>query len=562
MKSHFVSLSKALFVLAASTALALSPRANAQYSPPMEPVYQLTNGELDVFGQAVVELLQSRGVTHFAADLSGGSNDWMSVVTTNLSRDDASRISTFAKGANYNQTRLGKDAQAMLDRADSLHLKFSDGAVNYEIIPPKHVGWIYLSNFGSSNALVLPYVNQLEIHLTRAPETHPPDAGDFVILIRGVQKFPTGWRINEGVQWSGFPTNVADARTLWELAMLNKMTSYQPITSDDDPSLMTLGQSLVHFIQERDTTAYEKELLMNSDTLWAMIQKSGRPGPSRKEVDEEVASQDKEQVTVARKMIKLMSDNGIDLTSAAIRIESASIGHCQSEGGAGTVDNLMGSDFQLKLSVQTAARASNGVSLAGEYVIGAQQIQKFGDDWKVSEGLHWEKLPDWVVDSNTVANIQFENYVSKYRSLPPGTAAPEIHFTSLDGGKAMKLSDLRGKVVVLDFWATWCGPCQEPMAELQKLRDAHPEWKDRVAIVPVSIDDTMKIVRNHVNQHGWTNTFNVWAGDGGWHSATAQAFRVTAVPTSYVLDTEGKVVWSGFPMGDNIPNEVDAQLKN
>jgi thiol-disulfide isomerase/thioredoxin len=255
-----------------------------------------------------------------------------------------------------------------------------------------------------------------------------------------------------------------------------------------------------------------------------------------------------------------MEDAGIDLKNADIQIKQASVERAQSQGAPGSVVGLLGEQFQLTLAVKTEGKSKNGTPLSGDYILAANEIMRFPDDWRVMENVHWQLLPAGVLDAKAAAGLELENYVAENHTLPLGTTVPEIEFTTLAGEKKMKLSDLRGKVVVLDFWSTDCGPCQEPMAKLQTLRQTHPDWQDKVALVPLSIDDTLKIVRDHVNQRGWTNTFNVWAGDGDFHSQPASAFRVDRVPTSYIIDAQGRIIRAGHPVGMDIGNEVDALL--
>ncbi len=532
--------------------------------PPFDPgpEYQPAAGEFDFVGKAVVQLLQTKDASGFATNLAVNAQNWRSLITTNLPPKEAERLESYARGADHTAQQLEESAKALLSRADSLHLDFSKGDLQCQVVAPKHVGKIYFAN-PRDGGLTAPYLEKLEIILNpAAPEAGQTNQGEFKLSVRGLEKFPGGWHINGSVQWTAFPTNVVDEKTVREMAIMEKIAAHKGISSQDDPLLLKLGESLVHFVQTADTNLFAKEALIDADQVWAMFKKSGQKGPSRQEVDEEIGKQNQAQLASARKTLQLMTEAGIDLKQADIQIKEASVDRCQAQGPAGTLDNLMGEQFKLALSVKTAAKARNGAGLAGDYVLAVKMVAKMEGSWRVMDDVHWEKLPGGVVDDKAMAAMKFENHVAEHGTLPLQTSAPEIEFTTLVGEKKMQLSDLRGKVVILDFWATWCGPCQEPMAELQTLRSGHTNWQDKVAIVPLSIDDALADVRKHVDQRGWTNTFNVWAGEGGWHSAPAQTFRVTGVPTTYVIDAQGKIVWAGHPAGADFGKMIDRLLQH
>jgi thiol-disulfide isomerase/thioredoxin len=290
------------------------------------------------------------------------------------------------------------------------------------------------------------------------------------------------------------------------------------------------------------------------------MEKSGETGPSRQEFDKEMNVETKEQTSVAQSLMDQAQAAGIDLKNAKIEIKEVSIERLQAPPKVGSVNGLWGGQFKLGIAVETERKSSTGASLAGDYVLAAKEVKRFGDEWKIGAGIRWDRVPKGIFDAKATAGMEVENYLAEHGTLPPGTAAPEIGFTTLENQTAMKLSDLRGRVVVLDFWATWCGPCQGPMADLQILKEKHANWREKVAVVPISIDDTLDIVREHVNKRGWTNTFNVWAGEGGWRSGPAKAFRGSGVPTTYIIGVEGKIVDAGHPAAMKIEDRVDEAL--
>jgi thiol-disulfide isomerase/thioredoxin len=402
----------------------------------------------------------------------------------------------------------------------------------------------------------LPWLAKVELALK--PDARPTNAGsgDFKLDVVGLLKFPGGWRSTEGVQWVAFPKDVANEKVQRDLALAQKARSFQGISDEDDPDLKKLAAALVRFIREKDVRIFQQEILVKADTIWAELQKEPRSEPSRKEFDEMWNQQESKYLESAKVVVQELEAAGIDLKEAGIKVKAA-IRQLQERGPWG---GLGGSGLTVNLAVTSEAISKTGRACSGEYILFARDVAKFGDDWKVTDKLVWAKMPEGVVDEKVAKTNEFEVYVAENGVLPPSSMAPEIEFTRLDNDKRMKLSELRGKVVILDFWATWCGPCQQPMAELQTLREQHADWKERVAVVPISIDDTTKILREHLAKRGWTNTFNVWAGEGGWESSASKMFRVRGVPTTYIIDQEGRIIQAGYPDGMRIGNEVDALL--
>ncbi|MBI3886351.1 MAG: TlpA family protein disulfide reductase [Opitutae bacterium] len=113
----------------------------------------------------------------------------------------------------------------------------------------------------------------------------------------------------------------------------------------------------------------------------------------------------------------------------------------------------------------------------------------------------------------------------------------DLSFTALDG-RRVDLAALRGKVVVVDFWATWCGPCVEDLPELLALyREFHPRG---VEVVGVSLDTERKKLGDFVKARGmdWPQFFD----GGGWDNKLARRFQIGSIPALWVVGKDGRLI--------------------
>lgn len=140
-----------------------------------------------------------------------------------------------------------------------------------------------------------------------------------------------------------------------------------------------------------------------------------------------------------------------------------------------------------------------------------------------------------------MAETESQNTVSNNKP------APEIVLNDVDG-KEVKLSSFRGKYVLIDFWASWCGPCRGENPNVVK---AYNQFKDKnFTILGVSLDEDkgkwLQAIK--ADKLTWPHVSDL----KGWTSAAAQAYGVNSIPANFLVDPEGKIIASNLRGGQLI----------
>ena len=204
---------------------------------------------------------------------------------------------------------------------------------------------------------------------------------------------------------------------------------------------------------------------------------------------------------------------------------------------------------------------AKGRLLAAGRTKGSPQLNSFGPSWELAQDLlnhgertavlnyialvrafwknHDANLDSWdaAIRAGAVPRLGRIDYNQprreQNRRTLVGSAAPKFRLRTLDGTET-SLESYKGRAVLLDFWATWCGPCREEMPSLERL---HKEWSGRdVVVLAVDVDEPKETVQRFVREHKYTLPVLLTEG-----TSTPKDYGIDAYPTLVAVDKSGRI---------------------
>lgn len=221
--------------------------------------------------------------------------------------------------------------------------------------------------------------------------------------------------------------------------------------------------------------------------------------------------------------------------------------------------DLVSKYLQLKMEKDVKLKGIEDKDAVERLPIEFHFIDSLISDAKVRDFLKMQKLEEEIqfgdfyrinsiVDSylTSCQTPAFKDAVSslynKKMTLAPGQQAPVFTYNDING-KPHSLTDFAGKLVYIDFWATWCGPCRHELPFLEQLQDAYKG--KNIVFVSVSLDDNFEAWKKMEEEKEMKGV--QLHADGAWASDVAKKYQIKGIPTFFLVGADGTIIAPNAP---------------
>ena len=240
--------------------------------------------------------------------------------------------------------------------------------------------------------------------------------------------------------------------------------------------------------------------------------------------------------------------------------------------GVGLALNAKGGHIYVGKVVTKSPAAKSGLIRAGARLVSVDVNGKetsldgksVGETASLLRGPVGTEVVLTVVPSNDIAAIRvtLTRAAIEIEGVPDATykafigkSMPELRLSLLDGKRASQLADYRGKIVVLDFWASWCPTCYPPVTKMQAIVANNSRWKGKVELITVTVDSDLSKAVGVIDKKKWNNTLN-----RAVDIKDLNAVGVNVIPLVIIIARDGTIATMAGAHALDIEKEVVALL--